>query len=101
MEVRRRIFFQEIIKPKQQRWWHVFTDVINRNSIIKNTAEIQDNEKGTTAHLLEVIDALNENVKNLKSEMKQMAAENQATAKLLQALAKENKIYLDEVESYD
>ena len=30
-------FFQERIRPKRQQWWHVFTDVINRNSIIKNT----------------------------------------------------------------
>ena len=35
------IFFQERIRPKRQQWWHVFTDVINRNSIIKDTAQLK------------------------------------------------------------
>ena len=33
---------------------------------------MKDTEKGTTAHLLGVIEALNENVKTMKSEMKQI-----------------------------
>ena len=60
----------------------------------------QETEKGTTSHLLEVIEVLNENVKNLKSEMKQLAAENQATGKLLRALADQNSIYLDDLDSW-
>jgi len=92
---------KEQIWPKRQQWWHVFTDVINRNSIIKDTAQLKETEKGTTSHLLEVIEVLNENVKNLKSEMKQLAAENQATGKLLRALADQNSIYLDDLDSCD
>ena len=65
------------------------------------TAELKETEKGTTSHLLEVIEVLNENVKNLKSEMKQLAAENQATGKLLRALADQNSIYLDDLDSFD
>ena len=50
---------------------------------------------------MEVIEVLNENVKNLKSEMKQLAAENQATGKLLRALADQNSIYLDDLDSFE
>ena len=68
------------------------------------TAELKETEKGTTSHLLEVIEVLNENVKNLKSEMKQLAAENQATGKLLRALADQilpQNIYLDDLDSFE
>ena len=82
----------------------VWLKILHLNHFIDGpacTAELKETEKGTTSHLLEVIEVLNENVKNLKSEMKQLAAENQATGKLLRALADQNSIYLDDLDSFD
>ena len=95
-------FSQEIISHKPKKWWdiwwYLFNDVLYSKNIIE-IAKTKESEKGTTSHLLEVIETLNENVKNLKPEMRELAEENKATTKLLHALAERNSIYLDDMDS--
>merc|ERR1712150_1988 len=93
---------KEIISHKPKKWWdilwYLFNDVLYSKNII-DIAKTKESEKGTTSHILEVIETLNENVKNLKAEMRELAEENKATTKLLHALAERNSIYLDDMDS--
>ena len=89
---------KEMIKPKRKKWFDVFRDVVSRSSIIKDASELGDSQ-GSTGHLLDVIHALNENVKSLKVEMRSLSEENKENRKLLNALADKNSIFMDDVDS--
>ena len=94
---------KENIKHKQKRWWNIFTDVVDRSSIIKDVHQLTgagaESQRSSTGQLLQVLDALNENVNNLKLEIKQLADENKENHRLLNALADRNSIYMDDEES--
>ena len=94
---------KENIKNKQKRWWNIFTDVVDRSSIIKDVHQLTgagaESQRSSTGQLLQVLDALNENVNNLKLEIKQLADENKENHRLLNALADRNSIYMDDEES--
>ena len=91
---------KESIKHKQKRWWNVFTDVVDRSSIIKDAHQLtNDSQRNSTGQLLEVLDTLSENIKTLKFEFKKLSEENKENRRLLNALADRNSIYMDDGDS--
>ena len=91
---------KESIKHKQKRWWNVFTDVVDRSSIIKDAHQLtNDSQRSSTGQLLEVLDTLSENIKTLKFEFKKLSEENKENRRLLNALADRNSIYMDDGDS--
>lgn len=90
---------KETINPKPPGPWSLFKDVVSRSSIIKDASDLETSSGRGPMQLLQVIESLNENVKQLKSEVKSLTEENNENRKLLTALADRNSIYMDDFES--
>lgn len=89
---------KEIIDPKPSGPWNIFKDVVSRSSIIKDASDLEASGRGPM-QLLQIIESLNENVKQLKAEVRSLTEENNENRKLLTALADRNSIYMDDFES--
>ena len=78
----------------------MFTDVVDRSSIIKDAHQLtNDSQRNSTSQLLEVLDTLSENIKTLKFEFKKLSEENKENRRLLNALADRSSIYMDDGDS--
>jgi len=92
---------KEVIRHKQKRWWNIFTDVVDRSSIIRDAHQLTTNEtqRNSNHQLFEVLDTLSENVKNMKLEIKKLSDETKENRRLLGAIADRNSIYMDDEDS--
>ena len=90
-----------VIRHKQKRWWNIFTDVVDRSSIIRDAHQLTTNEtqRNSNHQLFEVLDTLSENVKNMKLEIKKLSDETKENRRLLGAIADQNSIYMDDNDS--
>ena len=88
-------------RHKQKNWWNIFTDVVDRSSIIRDAHQLTANEtqRNSNHQLFEVLDALSENVKNMKVEIKKLSDETKENRRLLGAIADRNSIYMDDDDS--
>lgn len=87
---------KETLKPKKQKLWDIFKDVVSRNSIFKDASGLQDSARGGPTQVSDAIDSLNENMKLLKSELKALAEENRENRKYLEALAEQSGVKMDD-----